>query len=109
MLPANTTSGLNGQGTLPVTKNNAIKAPGRENVRIEYYVAFSGATRAVDAAKAEDILGASNERLVRDADGDAVGAWFEEDQDADELTRYMKATGHQVEGTECVYDINLYR
>ncbi|MEE0707074.1 MAG: hypothetical protein UCH28_11930, partial [Adlercreutzia sp.] len=105
-LPANVTSGLNGKGTLPVTKKNAIKAQGRENICIEYYVPLASDT---DREKAQSIMGASSADLVVDANGVIVGAWFEEDQDKNELTQYMEGRSHKVAGTESVYDINLYR
>ncbi len=38
-----------------------------------------------------------------------LGAWFQEDQDVQALTTFMEGRSHRVEGTESVFNINLFR
>ncbi len=138
-LPDNTTSGITPAlgkrmveafgGTDPVTSADGRKlqetSAGRQNIKVEYYVALDTAADVAKAQQIFDALGADAVDFVYDkaataavadadgADGEGdggevvepepepqiVGAWLSEDQDRDALTRFMAGRAHTVEGT----------
>ena len=134
-LPDNTTSGIVPQNTYPVVQladevadQYKITSPGRQNIKIEYYVPLNSDADLAKMQAVADANAGAVDFVHNTADATAenyaiVGAWIREDQDVNALTQYMAGREHTVAGTanvftgnsvlgtdtRGVYDINLYR